>query len=226
MESKAFSEQAKTTLARTLAPRVAERTTLVDQVANRIRREIILGTLDPGRHLVEKRLAEDLSVSRGTVREALTRLASTGLVEFSPGSGNRVRYFSDSDIAEIGEVFAALEGRAALHAVLPPSPAAEKELRDIAEQMRGLRLPDDVEELMRLDREFHGTLMNQQPKTKLVEAWQSLESLLAVMMVPIMRRGVGTADSQADRHLLLVDAAMSGEPELLIKGLEQHYYQM
>ena len=46
------------------------------------------------------------------------------------------------------------------------------------------------------------------------------------MMVPIMRRGVGTADSQADRHLLLVDAAMSGEPELLIKGLEQHYYQM
>lgn len=224
-ESKPFSEPARTTLARTLAPRVAERTTLVDQVAHRIRREIILGTLDPGRHLVEKRLAEDLSVSRGTVREALTRLASTGLVEFSPGSGNRVRYFSDGDIAEIGEVFAALEGRAALHAVLPPPESAEKELRGIAERMRGLRLPEDVDDLMRLDREFHGTLMNQQPKAKLVEAWQSLESLLAVMMVPIMRRGVGTADSQADRHLLLVDAAMTGERELLIKALEQHYYQ-
>ncbi|MGO4246332.1 GntR family transcriptional regulator [Paenarthrobacter sp. RAF54_2] len=225
MESQPTSEPARTSLARTLAPRVAERTTLVDQVAHRIRREIILGTLDPGRHLVEKRLAEDLSVSRGTVREALTRLAATGLVEFSPGSGNRVRYFSDGDIAEIGEVFAALEGRAAMHAVLPPSESVEKELRRIAERMRGLRLPEDVDDLMRLDREFHGTLMNQQPKAKLVEAWQSLESLLAVMMVPIMRRGVGTADSQADRHLLLVDAAMSGEPELLIKGLEQHYYQ-
>lgn len=225
MESQPSSEPARTSLARTLAPRVAERTTLVDQVAHRIRREIILGTLDPGRHLVEKRLAEDLSVSRGTVREALTRLAATGLVEFSPGSGNRVRYFSDGDIAEIGEVFAALEGRAAMHAVLPPSESVEKELRRIAERMRGLRLPEDVDDLMRLDREFHGTLMNQQPKAKLVEAWQSLESLLAVMMVPIMRRGVGTADSQADRHLLLVDAAMSGEPELLIKGLEQHYYQ-
>lgn len=112
-----------------------------------------------------------------------------------------------------------------MHAVLPPSESVEKELRRIAERMRGLRLPEDVDDLMRLDREFHGTLMNQQPKAKLVEAWQSLESLLAVMMVPIMRRGVGTADSQADRHLLLVDAAMSGEPELLIKGLEQHYYQ-
>lgn len=197
----------------------------MDQVAHRIRREIILGTLDPGRHLVEKRLAEDLSVSRGTVREALTRLASTGLVESSAGSGHRVRYFSDDDIAGIGEVFAALEGRAALHTVLPLPETVEKELRDIAERMRGLRLPEDVDEQMRLDREFHGTLMSQQPKTKLVEAWQSLESLIAVMMVPIMRRGLGSADNQADRHLLLVDAAMTGQRELLIKGLEQHYYQ-
>ena len=225
MESRAFTEPARTTLARTLSPRVAERTTLVDQVAHRIRREIILGTLDPGRHLVEKRLAEDLSVSRGTVREALTRLASTGLVESSAGSGHRVRYFSDDDIAEIGEVFAALEGRAALHAALPLPETVEKELRGIAERMRGLRLPDDVDEQMRLDREFHGMLMSQQPKAKLVEAWQTLESLIAVMMVPIMRRGLGSADNQADRHLLLVDAAMTGEREMLIKALEQHYYQ-
>jgi GntR family transcriptional regulator, rspAB operon transcriptional repressor len=225
MESRAFTEPSRTTLARTLSPRVAERTTLVDQVAHRIRREIILGTLDPGRHLVEKRLAEDLSVSRGTVREALTRLASTGLVEFSAGSGHRVRYFSDDDIAEIGEVFAALEGRAALHAALPLPETVEKELRGIAERMRGLRLPEDVDEQMRLDREFHGMLMSQQPKAKLVEAWQTLESLIAVMMVPIMRRGLGSADNQADRHLLLVDAAMTGEREMLIKALEQHYYQ-
>lgn len=225
MESRTFSEPARATLARTLAPRVPERTTLVDQVAHRIRREIILGTLDPGRHLVEKRLAEDLSVSRGTVREALTRLASTGLVESSPGSGHRVRYFSDDDIAEIGEVFAALEGRAALHTALPLPETAEKELRGIAESMRGLRLPEDVDDLMRLDREFHGTLMSQQPKAKLVEAWQSLESLIAVMMVPIMRRGLGSADNQATRHLLLVDAAMTGERDVLIKALEQHYYQ-
>jgi DNA-binding GntR family transcriptional regulator len=228
MEGKPFSARGSTTLARTLAPRVSERTTLVDQVAQLIRREIILGTLDPGRHLVETRLAEDLSVSRGTVREALARLASTGLVEFSPGSGNRVRYFSDGDIAEVGEVFAALEGRAAMHALLPLPESAEQELRAIAEHMRGLRLPEDVDDLMRLDREFHGTLMSQQPKGKkgkLFEAWQSLESLLAIQMVPIMRRGVGTASNQADRHLLLLDAAMTGERELLIKALEEHYYQ-
>ena len=225
MEKRPVSEPTGATLARTLAPRTAQRTTLVDQVEHRIRREIILGTLDPGRHLVETRLAEDLSVSRGTIREALTRLASTGLVEFSPGSGNRVRYFSDSDIAEIGEVFAALEGRAARHAALPPSKSVEKELRAIAERMRELRLPDDVDELMRLDREFPGPLMSQQPRAKRFEAWQSLESLLAIQMVPIIRRGVGTGDKQATRHLLLLDAAMTGDSDVLIKALEEHYYQ-
>ena len=225
MEGKTIGGRAETTLARTLEPRTAPRTTLVDQVVQRIRREIILGTLDPGRHLVETRLAEDLSVSRGTVREALGRLASSGLVEFSPGSGNRVRYFSDNDIIEIGEVFAALEARAAQHATLPLSEGVEKELRGIAERMRDLRLPDDVEDMRRLDREFHGLLMNQQPRAKLFEAWQSLEPLLALMEVPIVRRGTGSGDHQATRHLLLVDAAMTGDREVLIKAIEQHYYQ-
>lgn len=225
MESRSFMDPNRTTLARTTAPRTPHRNTLVDQVVQRIRTEIIRGTLDPGRHLVETRLADDLSVSRGTIREALTRLASTGLIEFAPGSGHRVRYFSDGDIAEIGEVFAALEGRACLHTNLPLPDAVHGALREIAEQMRALRLPEDIDDLMRLDREFHGTLMSQQPKVKLLEVWRSQESLLAVMMVPIVRRGVGTGADQAARHLLLLEAAMSGERDDLIDALEQHYYQ-
>jgi DNA-binding GntR family transcriptional regulator len=174
---------------------------------------------------VETRLAEDLSVSRGTIREALARLASTGLVEFAAGSGHRVRYFSDNDVVEIGEVFAALEGRAAMHTKLPLPEDVERALREIAERMRALRLPEEVEELMALDREFHGTLMSQQPQGKLLEAWRGQESLLAVMMVPIARRGVGSGADQAARHLLLLEAAMTGQCDALVAALEQHYYQ-
>ncbi|MDQ0634253.1 DNA-binding GntR family transcriptional regulator [Arthrobacter pascens] len=144
------------------------------------------------------------------------------LVDSSAGSGHRVRYFSDYDIAEIGGVFAALEGRAAQHTALPLPETVEKLLWAIAERMRELRLPEDVDEQMRLDREFHGTLMSGQTKAKLGEAWQTLKPLIDVMMVPIMRRGLGTADNQTDRHLLLVDAEMTGERETLIKALEQH----
>ena len=76
------------------------------------------------------------------------------LVDSSAGSGHRVRYFSDYDIAEIGGVFAALEGRAAQHTALRLPETVEKLLWATAERMRELRLPEDVDEQMRLDREF------------------------------------------------------------------------
>ncbi|MFD2420071.1 GntR family transcriptional regulator [Amycolatopsis pigmentata] len=219
------SHRAEPTLERTLAPPTARRDTLVDQVVRRLRREITRGTLDPGRHLVETRLAEDFSVSRGTIREALTRLASTGLVEFVAGSGHRVRYFSDGDVVEIGEVFAALEGRAALHTQLPLEASIARELRDIAERMRGLRVPDDLDELLELDRSFHATLMGHQPRSKLFDAWKSQEPLLSLMVIPLLRRGHSASQDHAARHLLLLDAAMSGEASKLIEALEDHYHQ-
>lgn len=40
----------------------------------------------------ERRIAEDYGVARGTVREALSRLAKEGLVEVRPGSGTYVTY--------------------------------------------------------------------------------------------------------------------------------------
>ncbi|MFD2420061.1 GntR family transcriptional regulator [Amycolatopsis pigmentata] len=190
-----------------------------------LRREITRGTLDPGLHLVEKRLAEDFSVSRGTIREALARLASTGLVEFVAGAGHRIRYFSDRDVFEIGEVFAALEGRAASHARLPLPDSVAHELRETAERMHDLRVPEDLDELMDLDRAFHSTLMVQQPRTKLFDAWKSQEPLLALMVVPLARRQATTGEDHAARHLLLLDAAMSGDSAKLITALEDHYHQ-
>lgn len=199
--------------------------TLVDQVVERIRLEIARGTLDPGLQLVETRLAEDLHVSRGTVREALAQLAATGLVDSAPGAGVRVRYFSDRDVVEVGEVFAVLEGRAATHMTLPLDSDAEVRLRETAERMRGLRMPDHIDRIMALDREFHDTLLRLQPQSKLREAWRTQEPMLAVMVVALIRRGTDIDVDQADRHLRLVDAAMTGRQEALVAAIDEHYRQ-
>lgn len=56
-----------------------------------LRREIATGTLRPRDRLPPERvLAETHGVARGTVREALTRLAQEGLVEIRAGSGSYV----------------------------------------------------------------------------------------------------------------------------------------
>lgn len=65
---------------------------LYQQVADSIREQIQRGAMPPGSRLPsEKILAQQLGVSRPTVREAMIALEITGLVEIRTGSGSYVR---------------------------------------------------------------------------------------------------------------------------------------
>lgn len=62
------------------------------EIATAIRREIELGRLAAHERLPPERvLAESYEVARGTIRDALTRLAEEGLVDIRRGSGTYVR---------------------------------------------------------------------------------------------------------------------------------------
>jgi DNA-binding FadR family transcriptional regulator len=75
----------------TLEPIVNQR--LYQQVADSIRKQIQSGAMPPGSRLPsEKLLAQQLGVSRPTVREAMIALEIAGLVEIRTGSGSYVRH--------------------------------------------------------------------------------------------------------------------------------------
>ncbi|NMA99839.1 MAG: FadR family transcriptional regulator, partial [Phyllobacteriaceae bacterium] len=62
------------------------------QIADQIREQILNGAVEPGRQLPSERdLAQNLGVSRPTVREALIALEVAGLVEVRVGVGAFVR---------------------------------------------------------------------------------------------------------------------------------------
>lgn len=63
---------------------------LRDEVYARLGEAILDGRLAPGQQLRDQELAEWLGVSRTPVREALQRLARTGLVEVAPNRYTRV----------------------------------------------------------------------------------------------------------------------------------------
>jgi DNA-binding FadR family transcriptional regulator len=74
-----------------LEPIVNQR--LYQQVADSIRKQIQSGAMPPGSRLPsEKVLAQQLGVSRPTVREAMIALEIAGLVEIRTGSGSYVRH--------------------------------------------------------------------------------------------------------------------------------------
>lgn len=68
------------------------RSTVVDAVTEQLRTEILSGTFPPGKRLpAERELASQLGVNRLTLRAALGRLETLGLIEIQHGTGSRVR---------------------------------------------------------------------------------------------------------------------------------------
>ena len=68
------------------APYDAVMTEVEDALTNALRRRIIDGEFAPGTRLSEISLAEQLGVSRNTLREAFRVLAEQGLIEHVPAS--------------------------------------------------------------------------------------------------------------------------------------------
>lgn len=82
---------------------------LHDQVANRLRRLIQSGLMQPRERLNEVELAERFGISRTPLREAIKILATEGLLDLLPNRGARVACFSEAEIDEMLVVIAALE---------------------------------------------------------------------------------------------------------------------
>ena len=71
----------------------ADRSTLVDDAARKIRQMIFDGQLQPGEILPSrKELAQQFGVGISTVHEAIKSLAAVGLVDSRPGKGTWIRH--------------------------------------------------------------------------------------------------------------------------------------
>ena len=88
----------------------------VDSAYRHIRGAIIRGELASGEILLEARLAERIGVSRTPVREAMSRLASEGLITLGRYRRAQVASFSMADVAEVFRLRGKLEGHAARRA--------------------------------------------------------------------------------------------------------------
>ncbi|HEY6835066.1 MAG TPA: GntR family transcriptional regulator [Gaiellaceae bacterium] len=83
--------------------------TKADEIALALEDAIISGELAPGSVLRQEQLSARFQVSRTPVREALRRLAATGLVSFVPNRGVRVRQIAVDELRQAFMVRAELE---------------------------------------------------------------------------------------------------------------------
>ena len=86
-----------------------ETRTLAEQIAARVRDDVLSGQLPAGRRLSQEALAEQYAVSRVPVRDALRMLHAEGLVSTHPRLGTTVAALSAPDLEELYELRLALE---------------------------------------------------------------------------------------------------------------------
>ena len=103
--------------------------TLSERSAELIRERILAGDFASGDRLVEAKIAEQLGISRGPLREALKQLAAEGLVREEPRRGTFVATPTADDVRDIYDLRAAIEGRATRLVIANGDPAALEALR-------------------------------------------------------------------------------------------------
>ncbi|WP_128925810.1 GntR family transcriptional regulator [Bradyrhizobium guangxiense] len=87
--------------------------TRFESVLEAVRAAILAGEFEPGERLHEVKLTSLLGVSRTPVRAALQKLASEGLLDYTPNRGYTLREFSIDEVISAYDVRAVLEGLAA-----------------------------------------------------------------------------------------------------------------
>ena len=74
-----------------------------------LRNRIVDGTFQMGQVLSERKISEELGVSKSPVREALAQLRDEGLVDIEPQKGARVFTLSEEEVIQICDFRQAIE---------------------------------------------------------------------------------------------------------------------
>jgi DNA-binding transcriptional regulator YhcF (GntR family) len=93
---------------RLFADQVDPTLTVSEQIAARVGDRILSGAMAPGGRIGEQELADEFSVSRGPIREALRILEREGLATLLPRRGAIVTELSADELRELLEIRAGL----------------------------------------------------------------------------------------------------------------------
>jgi len=206
-------------------PRLAsvrsERRLLDRQAADSIREHILDGTLPAGARLLETQLAEELEVSRGTVRAALAHLASESLVTQVAFTRWQVSETSRRDAWEIYTLRAALEGLAARLAAGNVGPEDAASLRGTVAEMAQAVAEGRLDEVTDIDFRLHREIVALARHRRLGEQHAHVMQQVRFHMV---QEGFFPADYHASvaEHSALIEAVASGDAALAERLARTH----
>ena len=199
--------------------RVARPEPLRQAVYDALAEMIASGTLEPGQHLVESELAEQLGVSRQPVREALQRLAADGWVELRPAYGAFVHVPTAEEVVQLLGVRSALEAYAAREAAQHATAEQVARLRELQAAGEAALAADDTAALVSANAELHAYLGRISGNRVLAELLTHLDRRVRWYYLPIARPRGAEAWHE---HEVLIAAIGDGDPASAERLMRAH----
>ncbi len=196
-----------------------------DSAYRRLRSDVVLGRLAPGRKLGLDGLRDIYGAAVGTLREALNRLASEGLVVAEGQRGFSVAPVSVAEFREIADLRLLLEG----HAMAAAFAAGDLEWEGcvvgahhkLAVLERRLLAGEAADAALwkHYDREFHHALIEACGSAALLETHAAVyDRYLRYQMVAVVFRGAVAAE----QHAALLDCALRRDAARATAVLRDH----
>jgi len=203
-----------------LAPLTAPRS-LAEDAADRIREQILAGGFSQGEHLVEAKIAEQLAISRGPVREAFKLLRAEGLLMEEPRRGTFVVSLTADDVREIYGLRAALEGRAARTLARDHDAAALDRLRRLADEIDAAVATRDPSAVSRADLAFHQGLCELSGNSRILEVFDRYVPTLRALL-RLDELVLRSLDEVSLQHRPFVEAIGAGNEDEAARLLSEH----
>jgi GntR family transcriptional regulator, transcriptional repressor for pyruvate dehydrogenase complex len=185
----------------------------------------------------ERELASELNVSRASLRQALSILATMGLISIRPGRGTFVRephhghavgpsmaswhFTTRYSPAEVYQFRYIAESHATQLAAMRHTPAKLQEIQENLEGFRRATREADIANYMRIDFEFHDLIIALSGNRILSDMHRSFAKvILASQHLPLTRR-VTLWDAVVE-HERIVEALTMNDPEGAGYYMRQH----
>jgi DNA-binding GntR family transcriptional regulator len=195
---------------------------LGDQIADVLRKQILLGELVPGRNIPERETAEALGVSRTPLREALLILEGEGLVLTAPAKSPIVANPSVEDITQLLLVQSALEGLAGECACEKITADELCQLEAMHEEMLANADQAEALDFFSTDMAFHNAIVAATKNQPLIKTHTQYNSRLWRARFVSSRRRVKRRSITLQEHANIVEGLRLRDKEQTSVALEQH----
>jgi DNA-binding GntR family transcriptional regulator len=202
-------------------PRPVTNQTRRDAVVHELRRSIMAGELVAGQRVREVQVAQQMGISRPTLREAIYQLIQEGLLEQEPYHGVVVASVDAKFVTDMASVRVALETLAGKAIATDPDGSAKELVKQAWHAYQEAHGTENPERLHEAHLDLHRKIWFASGNTLLKRIWSTMEAQINTA-ISVDEDARADPERALHVHERLIDAIFSGDPDVIEAEVEWH----